>query len=169
MSIKLPSPSPLPARRLAPVVQALQAMRGVQCTVAVTLLADLGYLTRFDTPSQLMSYLGFTASEDSRGARRRQGPLTTAGHTCARRARIEGAWAYRYPATVSRPLPWRLATLPQAIQPIGWKTQVRWCTHCRHLMTREKHATQVVVTIARARAACIWAIAREVPVTRYPP
>jgi transposase len=79
--------------RLAPVVQALQAMRGVQFTVAVTLIAELGDLTRFENPRQRMSYLGLTPSEYSSGERRRQGAITTAGNTFARRALIEGAWA----------------------------------------------------------------------------
>jgi transposase len=106
--------------RLAYVVQALQAMRGIQFTVAVTLIAELGDLTRFENPRQLMSYLGLTPSEYSSGERRRQGSITNAGNTFARRALIEGAWAYRYPATVSRHLQWRLEPLPQAIQHIGW-------------------------------------------------
>jgi transposase len=89
--------------RLAPVVQALQAMRGVQFTAAVTLVAELGDLTRFENPRQLMSSLGLTPREYSSGARR-QGPITKAGHTFARRARIAGAWAYRDPAKVSRHL-----------------------------------------------------------------
>src|SRR5262245_51122033 len=78
--------------RLRPVVDALQALRGVQCTVAVTDVAELGDLNRFDTPRQLMSYLGLTPSEYSTGDHRRQGGLTKAGHTHARRARIAGAW-----------------------------------------------------------------------------
>jgi transposase len=94
--------------RLAPVVQALQAMRGIQFTVAVTLIAELGDLTRFENPRQLMSDLGLTPSEYSSGERRRQGSIPKAGNTFARRALIEGAWAYRYPAKVSRPLHLRL-------------------------------------------------------------
>ena len=152
--------------RLAPVVQALQAMRGVQFTVAVTLVAELGDLTRFENPRQLMSSLGLTPSEYSSGERRRQGTITKAGNTFARRALIEGAWAYRYPAKVSRHLQWRLETLPQAIQNIGWKAQVRLCKRFRHLTARGKHANQVVVAIAREMAAFIWAIAREVPIAR---
>jgi transposase len=152
--------------RLAPVVQALQAMRGVQFTVAVTLIAELGDLSRFQNPRQLMSYLGLTPSESSSGERHRQGRITKAGNTFARRALIEGAWSYRYPAKVSRHLQWRLAQLPQAIQNIGWKAQVRLCKRCRYLTARGKHANQVVVAIAREMAAFIWAIAREVQMTR---
>src|SRR5262249_3035905 len=84
--------------RLAPVVDALQALRGVQCTVAVTTVAARGDLTRCDNPRQLMPSLGLTPSEYSTGERRRQGGLTKTGNTHARRALIAGAWAYRYPA-----------------------------------------------------------------------
>ena len=150
---------------LAPVVQALQAMRGVQFTVAVTLMAELGDLSRFENPRHLMSSLGLTPSEYSNGERRRQGGITKAGNTFARRALIEGAWAYRYPAKVSRHLQLRLEQLPQAIQHISWKAQVRLCKRFRHLTARGKHANQVVVAIAREMAAFIWAIAREVPMT----
>jgi transposase len=150
---------------LAPVVQALQAMRGVQFTVAVTLMAELGDLSRFENPRHLMSSLGLTPSEYSSGERRRQGGTTKAGNTFARRALIEGAWAYRYPAKVSRHLQLRLEQLPQAIQHISWKAQVRLCKRFRHLTARGKHANQVVVAIAREMAAFIWAIAREVPMT----
>jgi transposase len=88
--------------RRAPVVEALQTLRGVQCTVAVTTVAALGDLTRFETPRQLMSSLGFTPSESSTGERRRQGGLTQAGHTQARRALIAGAWTSRSPHQKSR-------------------------------------------------------------------
>jgi transposase len=92
------------AWRLHPVVTALQALRGVQFTVAVTMLAELGDLTRFDNPRPLMKFLGLIPSEYSSGERRRQGAITKAGNTHARRAIVEGAWAYQYPATVSRHL-----------------------------------------------------------------
>jgi transposase len=144
-------------------------MRGVQCTVAVTRLAELGDLTRFETPRPLMSDLGLTPSEYSRGERRRQGPITTAGNTCARRALIAGAWAYRYPATVSRHLQWRLEQGPKPIQHISWKAQGRLCQRCRSLTARGQHANQVVVTMARDMAAFLWAIAREVPSAREIP
>jgi transposase len=152
--------------RLYPVVQALQAMRGVQFTAAVTLVAELGDLTRFESPRQLMSYLGLTPSEYSSGERRRQGAITKAGNRFARRGLIEGAWAYRYPAKVSRHLQLRLEQVPKTIQDISWKAQVRLCKRSRYLTARGKHANQVVVAIARELAAFIWAIAREVSSAR---
>jgi transposase len=155
--------------RLFPVVPALQAMRGVQFTVAVTLMAELGDLSRVDRPRQRMRYLGRTPSESSSGARRRPGRMTKAGNPFARRALIEGAWSSRDPAKVSRQLPWRLEQLPPAIQRTGWRAPGRRCTRCRSLTARGTHANQVVVAIARALAAFIGAVAREVQLTREAP
>jgi transposase len=95
----------VPTWRLAPVVDALQALRGVQCTVAVTTVAERGDLTRCDHPRQLMHSLGFTPSEYSTGERRHQGGITKTGTSHARRALVEGAWASRSPANIRRHLP----------------------------------------------------------------
>lgn len=149
--------------RLRPVVDALQALRGVQCTVAVTPVAELGDLTRFEHPRQLRSYLGFPPSEYSSGERRPQGGIPKAGNTHARRALIEGAWAYRYPAKVSRHLQLRLEKVPKPIQAIRWKAQVRLCKRSRQLSARATNANQVVVAIARELSAFMWASAQEVP------
>ena len=115
------------AWRLRPVVEAFQALRGVQCTVAVTIVAALGDLTRFDKPRPLMRALGLTPAAYSRGERRRQGGSTKAGHAPARRALVEGAWADRDPAHVRRPLPRRLEKAPTRRQDIRWKAPVRLC------------------------------------------
>jgi transposase len=153
------------AWRLNPVVEALQALRGIQFTVAVTTVAEIGDLTRFDTPRELMKFLGLIPSEYSSGERRRQGTITKAGNSHARRVLVEGAWAYRYPAKVSRHLQLRLEKQPKAIQDISWKAQVRLCKRYRQLIARGKHANQVVVAIARELVGFMWAIAKAVPVT----
>jgi transposase len=152
--------------RWAPVVDAIQALRGIQFIAAVTLIAELGDLQRFDSPRQLMSYLGLIPSEHSSGERRRQGGITKTGNSHARRVLVEGAWAYRYPAKVSRHLQLRLETVPKVIQEISWKAQVRLCKRYRRLAARGKHVNQVVVAIAREMAAFVWAIAREVAPAR---
>ena len=149
--------------RLRSVVDALQALRGVQFVVAVTTVAELGDLTRFDNPRQLMSSLGLTPSEYSTGDRRRQGGITKAGNSHARRALIEGAWAYRSPAKVSRHLQLRLEKVPKPIQDLSGKAQGRLCKRYRQLSARGKNANQVVVAIARELSAFMWAIAQEVP------
>jgi len=149
--------------RLAPVVEAVQALRGMQFTGAVTFLAEVGDVTRFDTPRKLMSYLGLTPSEYSSGEYRHRGGITKAGNGHARRALVEGAWAYRYPAKVSPHLQRRLERVPTEVRAIAWKAQLRLCKRYRLLSARGKHVNQVVVAIAREMAAFAWAIARTVP------
>lgn len=151
--------------RLAPVVRAFQALRGVQDTVAITVAAELGDITRFDNPRQLAAFLGLVPSEDSTGERRRLGPITKAGNGHARRVLVEGAWAYRFPAKVSPHIQKRLEGLPQSVRDIAWKAQVRLCRRFRRLLARGKHPNVIVTAIARELAAFLWAIAREVPIT----
>jgi transposase len=148
------------------VVQALQALRGVQWTVAVTVVAELGDLTRFDNPRQLMKYVGLTPSEYSTGETRKQGGITKAGNTHARRGLIEGSWAYRYPAKISPHIRKRQEGLPQSIQDIAWKAQVRLCKRYRRLVARGKNPNVAVTAIARELVAFMWAIAREVPLAQ---
>ncbi len=133
--------------------------------MAVTTVAELGDLTRVDNPRQLMQCLGLIPAEYSSGERRRQGSITKAGNTHARRALVEGAWAYRYPAKVSRHLQLRLEQQPKAIQDISWKAPVRLCKRYRRLMARGTHANQVVVAMARELVGFMWAIAKQVTVT----
>jgi transposase len=146
------------------VVEALQALLGVQCTVAVTLVAALGDLTRFESPRELMKFRGLIPSEHSSGEQRRQGSITKAGNTHARRVLVEGAWAYRYPAKVSRHVPLRLEKPPKVIQDIRWKAQGRLCKRYRRLVSRGKHTNVVTVAIARELTGLMWAIAQEVPI-----
>ena len=136
--------------RLHPVVEALQALRGVQFTVAVTIVAELGDLTRFDNPRQLMSYLGLTPSEYSSGERRRQG----AHHQGRQHPCPPGPGRRRLGLSLSRQSQSPSATAPgnscpKPIQDISWKAQVRLCKRYRQLIARGKHANQVVVAIAR--------------------
>jgi transposase len=153
------------AWRFYPVVEARQALRGGQCTVAVTLVADMGALTRCESPRELMKFLGLIPSEHSSGEQRRQGSMTKVGNSHARRVLVEGAWAYRYPAKVSRHLHLRLENQPTVIQDIRWKAQVKLCNRYRRLVARGKHANVVTVAIARELAGFLWAMAKEVPIT----
>jgi transposase len=70
---------------LAPLVQALQAFRGISLVSAVTIAAEAADLRRFQSASQFMSYVGLVPSEDSTGTRRRQGPITRCGNGHLRR------------------------------------------------------------------------------------
>jgi transposase len=133
--------------------------------VAVTLVADIGDLSRVETPRELMKFLGLIPSESSSGERRQQGSMTTAGNTQARQALVDGAWAYRYPAKVRRHLQLRREPQPKRIQDIRWKAQVRLCKRYRTLLARSTHANVVTVAMARELAGFMWAIAQESPVT----
>lgn len=150
----------LPTWSLAPVVDAVQAMRGVGFIVAVTVVAEVGDFQRFANPRQLMAYLGLTPSEHSSGASVRRGGITKAGSGLARRALIEGAWSYRMQARVSPKLLARLEGLPQAVRDIAWKGQLRMCQRYRHLVAAGKAKVVVITAIAREMAGFIWAIAR---------
>ena len=154
----------VPTWSLAPLVQAYQAMRGASFTVAVTLAAELGDVRRFETPRQLMSFLGLVPAERSTGDRVRRQGLTLAGNRRARRALIEAAWTYRYPARVSETLRSRLEGLPKQVRDIAWKGQVRLCARYRRLSAAGKKLPVVVAAIAREMAAFLWAIGREVAV-----
>lgn len=154
-----------PTWRLYPVVEALQALRGVQWLVALTVIAELGDLTRFDNPRQLAAFVGLTPSEYSSGLTRRQGGITKTGNSRARRVLIEGAWAYRYPAKISAHIQRRIDGLPKVAREIGWKAQLRLCKRYRKLLARGKHANIVTTAIARELLAFMWAIAKEVPIS----
>jgi transposase len=147
---------------MAPVVAAYQALRGVALLTAVTFVAEIGDVRRFESPRQLMAYLGLVPSESSTGQRVRRGSITKAGNPRARRVLIEGAWTYRFPARLSRLLQERQAGLPKIVREIAWKAQVRLCGRYRKLMAAGKRQTVVTTAIAREMAAFLWAIGREV-------
>jgi transposase len=147
---------------MAPVVEAYQAMRGASFLVAVTFAAEIGDVRRFETPRQLMSFLGLVPAERSTGDTIRRNGLTLAGNRRARRALIEAAWTYRYPARVSETLRARLEALPKPVRDIAWKAQIRLCARYRRLSATGKKLPVVVAAIAREMAAFLWAIGREV-------
>lgn len=144
------------------MVKALQALRGVAPIVAVTTIAEIGDLSRFENPRRLMAYLGLVPSENSSGESISRGSITKTGNGHVRRALMEAAHAYAFPARVSRHLLKRQEGLPEPIRAIAWKAQVRLCGKFRRLMARGKLKTKVVTAIARELSGFMWAIAREV-------
>jgi transposase len=147
---------------MAPVVSAIQAMRGVALINAITIVAEIGDFARFTNPRQLMAYVGLVPSEHSTGASVRRGGITKAGNNQARRALIEGAWTYRMQARISRKLHDRIDGLPKSIRDIAWKAQVRLCARYRRLVASGKKTVVATTAIAREMLGFIWAIARQV-------
>ena len=154
----------LPDWTPAPVVAALQTMRGMALVNAATLIAELGDLSRFANPRQLMAYLGLVPSEHSSGASVRRGGITKAGNSAARRLLIEAAWCYRFPARISREMRLRQEDQSKLIRDIAWKGQVRLCARYRRLARTGKPANVVTAAIARELAGFVWAIAGQVTI-----
>jgi transposase len=152
----------LPTWSLAPVVGALQALRGIGLISAVIIMAEIGDLCRFDNPRQLMGYLGLVPGERSTGESVRRLGITKAGNGRVRRALIESAWTYRY---LPRTGPAKLVVqqhLPPAIKDIAAKAQTRLCARYRTLSGKGKRPTVTVTALARELSGFVWAIGREV-------
>lgn len=149
--------------RWQPVVAALMTLRGLEFVAAVTLVAELGDLTRFPHPKQLMAFLGLVPCEYSTGESRVQGKITKAGNSHVRRLLIESAWTYRYPARMSRELAVRNEGQPKAVRDIAWRAQLRLCSRYRRLQARGVHQNKICVAIARELAGFVWDIARQLP------
>jgi transposase len=151
----------LPTWSLAPVVGALQALRGIGLISAVIIMAEIGDLCRFDNPRQLMGYLGLVPGERSTGESVRRLGITKAGNGRVRRALIESAWTYRH---LPRTGPAKLVVqqhLPPAIKDIAAKAQTRLCARYRALSAKGKKPTVTVTALARELSGFVWAIGKE--------
>lgn len=152
----------MPDWSLTPLVQALQAMRGVQLIAAVTLVAELQDFLRFENPRKLMAYVGLVPGEHSSGPKRRQGSITKAGNSAARRMLVEVAWHYQHSPRVSPIIATRQDQLPQAVTDIAWAAQLRLSAKFKRLLARRVMKNKAVVAVARELAGFVWAIGREV-------
>ena len=151
----------LPRWSLAPVVDSLVALRGIDTLAATVLLAELGDISRFDSPKQLMAYLGLVPSEHSSGARRRQGAITLTGNSHARRMLVESAWSYRFPARQTMHLKRKAEHASPEAKAIGWRAQKRLCGRYRQLSQAGKNTKLVCVAIARELVGFVWDIVRQ--------
>lgn len=148
-------------RRWAPLVGRLRCMRGVDTLTAVGLLAEVGDFTSFSHPKQLASFLGLVPSESSTGERRRQGSITKAGSSHARRLLIEASWHYRRRPAISQTLRRRQHGQPPAAIDAAWRAQLRLSGRWAHLDARRaKRRTTVAVAVARELSCFVWEIAR---------
>ena len=156
----------VPEWSLAPVVAALMAMRGIDLISATTLLAEIGDLSRFRTPTELMAYLGLVPSENSTGDTVKRGPITKAGNRRARRMLVECSWSYQHPPRVGQAKQPKVDAAPPAVREIAWKAQCRLYRRYRALIRKGKRKTVAIVAIARELAGFIWAVARAVSTGR---
>jgi transposase len=131
------------AVKLAPpqmraVIEALQALRGIAHVSAVTVVAELGEMSRFSGAKQLMGYGGIVASEDSSGERTRRRQITKTGNAHLRRVVVEAAWAYRHRPAVERTLRKRQEHVSEEVKEIAWKAQQRLHQRYRKLLAKGK-------------------------------
>jgi len=150
----------VPDWSLSEVVMALMAMRGIDFIAATTFLAEIGDLSRFRTPRELMGYLGLVPSEHSTGDKVKRSGITKAGNRRARRILIECSWSYRHPPRIGKEKLAKVAAVSRAVQEIAWKAQSRLSARYRALTRRGKRPTVVVTAIARELSGFIWAVNR---------
>lgn len=147
---------------LAPLVMALQSLRGVATISSVVIAAEIGDLRRFDSAGAFMSFVGLVPSESSSGKRTQRGSITKTGNRHVRRILVEAAWHYFKPAGMSRALRARNALVSDAVRKIAWKAQKRLHRKFHHLVYEKGKPSQVaVVAVARELAGFLWAIAQE--------
>jgi transposase len=144
------------------VVEGLMALRGVNIVTAMTIIAELGDLSRFDSPRQLMSHLGVVPSEYSSGDRQKRGGITKTGNAHVRRVLIEASWSYRLPARKTAHLRQKAEKASKAVQEIAWKAQKRLCSRYWYLINKGKLPVKSCTAVARELVGFIWAIAMEV-------
>jgi len=122
----------------------------------------LGDITRFDSPRELMAYLGLVPGEYSSGPRHQRRGITKTGNGHVRRVWVEAAWCYRFPARKTAHLQRRAERTSEEVQAIAWNAQKRWCHRYRHLQNQGKPKAQVCTAVARELSGFIWAIAWQV-------
>jgi transposase len=147
---------------LKPLVEAFQALRGVQILSAVVLAAELGDLTRFASAPELMAYAGLVPSEHSSGETVRRGHITHAGNRFVRRTLVEAAWNYRHRPSMAKDMRRRNRKVATDIQATAWKAQHRLHGRFYKLTARGKSSNKAVIAVARELAGFVWCIARQV-------
>lgn len=154
----------LPTWGLAPVVSALQALRGVALVIAVALVAEIGDFSRFSSARDLMAYLGLVPGEHSSGPSIHPRGITKHGNSVVRALLYEAAWCYRQAAKVGQWMKARLPKeIPQYARDIAWKAQLRLCSRYRKLVARGKKSQVAVTAVARELLGFIWAIGQAHP------
>lgn len=149
--------------RMAPVVKALQAFRGIRLVVAATIVAEVGDLTRFESARQLMSFLGLVPSEHSSGGKQRRGRVTKMGNAHVRRVLGEAVWLYRLEPKKSRAVAARQRGVAAEVVEVAWKAQER--LHARYVGMRARGKPKGVTVIAMARelVGFLWAAFHAIP------
>lgn len=144
------------------VIDGLQALRGIKKISAATIVAEVGPLSRFPRPKQLMGYSGMVPREDSTGMNIKRGAITKTGNTHLRRIVGEAAWSYKHRPAMSPVLKKRQEGLSEEVKEIAWKAQHRLWSRTRRLLAKGKVKNKVVTAVGRELLGFIWAIGLQV-------
>ena len=150
--------------RYKPLIDRICCFRGFKTQAAMVIATELGDVRRFQSPRQLMAYLGLVPSEHSSGDRRRLGGITKAGNTRVRHILVQSAWHYRKRPAVGAPLRRRQRGQDPDVIRHAWKCQHRLYTLFHRLAV--KKPKQVAVTaVAREMVGFLWAVLHDIDVT----
>ena len=138
----------------------LRCFRGIQTHSAMVLATELVDWRRFETPRQLMAYLGVVPREHSSGDRERRGSITKAGNSHCRHVLMQAAWSYRRPPQVGLPLAARQRGQPPSVIAHAWKAQHRLYKRY-HRLAAHKPPQVTVVAVARELIGFLWAVMRD--------
>ena len=150
------------APEMRALITGLQALRGIKKVSAATIVAEVGPLSRFARPKQLMGYSGMVSSEKSTGNSVQRGAITKTGNAHLRRIAGEAAWAYQYRPAMSPVLKKRQEGLSEEVKEIAWKAQHRLCSRFRRLTAKGKLRQKVTTAIGRELLGFVWAIGIQV-------
>jgi transposase len=154
----------LPQWSLAPVVYSLMALRGINKLTAITIMAELGDISRFDSPTQLMAYVGLVPTVHSSGDKTNMGRITRSGNSHVRRVLTQSSWTYRFAARQTKHITSKAKNASAKAKAISWKAQKRLCGRFRYLIMAGKNPKITVVAIARELLGFIWDIVcHEIP------
>jgi len=152
--------------KMRAVIQGLQSLRGIAKISAVSIVAELGEISRFPKPSQLMGYSGAVSSEHSSGERVQRGSISKAGNAHLRRIVVEAAWSYRHRPSVGAALAARHKDLgtqyAEEVKEMAWKAQHRLHSRYSKLSAKGKTKQKVVTAVGRELLGFVWAIGTHV-------
>jgi transposase len=147
----------VPTSPCAATVPVLRCFRGIDTLSAAGLCADIGDFARFAHPKLLAGFLGITPSEHTSDDKRRQGAITKAGPSHARRLLVEAAHHYRRRPHVGVTLQRRQVGADPRVCDVAWRAQQRLYRQWQRLHgQRRKPSGVVTVACARELSAFLW-------------
>jgi transposase len=152
-----------PAYREA--VGRLRCLRGLDTHSAMVLVSEIGDFRRFESPRELMAYVGLVPSEHSSGERERRGSITKAGNSHCRHVLVQAAWKYQHRPAVGDVLRRRQVGQPPGVVAHAWKAQHR-LYKLFHRVAFRRPRQVAAVAVARELVGFAWAVLKDLEIER---